>query len=139
MLLKSTISLLVLPAKIHVQIKEYQMNVTTVFSSIRFLALNRLQEISSCLVNLQSLATTFEMTKENFFASLDLANQHLNRSALHVQNINNKNQRAEHMLNSMREDHSKENLSCRDKLKHFGQVLIPDREIFNIAGTIYMI
>ncbi len=95
------------------QIKEYQMNVIILKHSLS----RAEQEISSCLVNLQSLATTFEITKKNFSASLNLANQHLKRSALHVQNIDKENQRAEHMLNSMREDHSKEKMILQRQIE----------------------
>jgi hypothetical protein len=56
------------------QLNEYQMNVTVLQHSLTISD----QEISSCLQNLQSLATDHEITKRNISASLTSANQQLN-------------------------------------------------------------
>ena len=108
------------------QLNEYQTNATGLQRSLT----TSVQEINSCLENLQSLATEHEITKRNISASLTLANQQLNLSTSHIQTLNRNNQRlhseTEHMINTIEKKHELEKINFQQQIDALTTLLMAE-------------
>jgi chromosome segregation ATPase len=108
------------------QLNEYQTNATGLQRSLT----TSVQEINSCLENLQSLATEHEITKRNISASLTLANQQLNLSTSHIQTLNHNNQRlhseTEHMIKTIEKKHELEKINFQQQIDALTTLLMAE-------------
>ena len=112
--------------RLNKQLNEYQTNATILQRSLN----TSVQEINSCLENLQSLATEHEITKRNISASLTSANQQLNLSTSHIQTLNRNNQRlhieTEHMIKTIEKKHELEKINLQQKIDALTTILMAE-------------